>query len=676
MSVTRYGRPTVIGDWDEWTLTGTSKVTAVDALDPLTHDDDTSYLSVLTASTIKQQGFYVSTVKPMSAIVSVSVGCRFKISFAVGEVLNFYAKLNGTAGALVGINAIASGVYQTSTAALPRPGGGAWSVEDVKNPTLQLFIQNPSGNDGAIRVTSLWLHTVCEAVPVQLGQARDVGSRRLLAFRRETASLTPQVLAQLLDAELLDEVGVSHFALPLQDQLGAGLAAWQYVPHRLMRSDFNLDAMFVQPELKDVRNQLVQFWDVGRSKRTNGVSLDGIARVDPGCTRLWTRASRAWVPNPVDGLVHEVQDSEEKVDDVGMLFERAATNGLTRSSFISQLTGWTVTVAGGSSVTADASEPSIFEPGTTGYSAALNTGAAGTAATATSPNTSSYPAATKISVSVDYREAAAGVNLKVRIRRNVDGRFWNGAAWQVGSFDLTVTASTVNARAKWENIDVGAGATTITVQAALLAGGTNRIAFVKHVQVEDSPWATSRIVTDASTLTRAIDQLRVSNTTAARAWNRDRGTLLFRYRPAWTTAAPASSIFYLFDLTYDATNWFRVYYTTAGGSAATLTFEISRAGAVAAATIAATLATGVDYRLAARWTSSLGELGLVYKLSVYVDGVKGTDGDVSAFGLPIEADGELLIGIDVDVKYAADGNLFDIVHTQQVLTDAEISRGF
>lgn len=673
MAQTWIGRPLAIGNYDAWTLgAGATKPIAVDPGDPVVHDDDTTYISKANGAAASQQSFTLLPYRPLVAsIVSFSYGLRSKIAWAISaESLTVFARLNGVDGATSLATHGVSNAWTTFGAALARPGGGNWTVPDLLNPTLEICVGNPASVDGAVRVSSLWVSVSYEPVPAQNSKARDVGSRRLLAFRRESSRLTPIIRAEFLDAELLDEIGVAHYAHPLHNALGGGLQPWQRVPHRVMRSEFNLQAMTLGVELKDIRGQLLQLWDVGRSMKTSGPTLDGIARLDPGCTRTLTRASNAWVPSPSDGLVHQCRDGEEKIETNGMLFEQARTNGLTRSSFVSQLTGWTTTTG----VTADQAEPTIFEAGVSGYVAKIASNIVDRGPT--SPASSSYSANARISVSIDYREAEADTALKVRITRGVDGNFWNGSTWQAGGFSLAVTASMVDARAKFEDIDVGGNATTITVRPILINGAAGKTAYIKHVQVELGRWATSRIVTDAATVTRAIDSLKISNNSGRRCWNKDRGTVMFRYRRAWGANA-GSTTFYLFDLTYDASNWFRVYYSWTGGGAGTeLRFEARVAGNTYTASKAFTAAAATTYRLAVRWTSSSAELGLAaFTISVFVDGVKGTDAVASA--MPTETSPvDLYVGGDSGATLSADGNVFDIVHTQQVLTDAEISRGF
>lgn len=662
--------------YNTWTLgAGASKTAAVDPGNPVSHDDATSYISVTRTTSTRQAFTLLTAGRPdMAQVISVEAFCRWRNinNPTTAQELNIFARRNGTDGAnLVLDNNNGSFGNGDVQGTLPRPGGGSWTAADLLDPGLELgcYVSTWQGptNPNEVQVTSLYIIVTYEPVPAQISQVRERASFRLMAFRRETAHLTAVVRAKFLDLELLDDAALAHFGLPMHNALGIGAKDWKKPAFRLLRKAFDPGTMQLAIVAKDLRNQLVTFWDGGRSLKTSGATLDGIPRLDGGCTRLWTRSSKAWHVNPTDGRVHESRNDEERIDSIGMLFESSRTNGITRSSFISQLTGWGTTT-GVTAVSAESNSP-LFEAGITDYLAKIDSNPISPRGP-TSPASVSYSGGTKISVSVDYREGEADTALKVHIVRIVDGRYWDGSAWQVAQQDLAVTASTVNARAKWENIDVGASATTVTVRPVILAS-SSKTAYISHVQVEAGAWASTRIVTDASTVTRNYDQLKVSNNSGRRCWNAARGTLFLRYRRAWS-GAPTSP-FYLLDLTYDASNWFRLYFDM---NAKLLNFEMRVAGTTYTASKAFDPAANTTYRLAIRWCSSSGEMNLSpYAISVFIDGVKGTD--AIGTNTPTEASpSDLYIGGNSAASISADGNVFDIIHTQQVLRDDEVARGW
>jgi hypothetical protein len=364
-----------------------------------------------------------------------------------------------------------------------------------------------------------------------------------------------------------------------------------------------------------------------------------------------------------------MEGGEEKIGPEGMIFERASTNGFTRSSFISQLTGWTTTT-GVTAEPAAANQPR-FETGVTGWVAKIVSNAVADRGP-TSPASISYSGNTRISISLDYREGEADTGLKVRITRSVDGWYWNGTTWQAGAFDLTVPASMVNARALFEDIDVGVSATTVQARAVIpmVAGKT---AFVTHVQVEAQRWASAtRIVTDTATVTRVIDDLTISNESPKFCWNNPRGSGLAKYVRKWGNA-DTTELFYFFDVRYRASDRFSLFYRK---STQELVFKAERTGSPpASATVSWVPTRDVAERIGWRWVSNEGELGLApYTLSVFALGQKGTDA-TAADGLPEELDTDMHVGVDNTGANSADGVLSEIVLSQLVYTDSEMARG-
>lgn len=659
---------------------GANKAASVDPLNPIAHDDLTSYLQIFRTNTNKIS-FFLTGIRPeIASVLSVTLWSRWRNinNYNPAQTLNFFTRRLGTDSTDVVLTGGGDGVgnFTTLSVAMPTaPDGSPWAPLHVLDIGLELGMYPASWqalNPNEIDPTSAWLDVSYEPLPQQIGQARETASRRLWMFRRANPMLDTPAPLDFIDAETGDEVAVSDYGLPLHLALGAGSKRWQRPLFRKVKEQLDLNTFQYATTLKDIRAQLVTFMDMGRSLKTGGPTADGVARLDVGCTRLWTRASHAWVPDPSDGIVRELQDGQEKMGTDGMLFERASTLGLSRTSFISQLTGWGTTT----DVTAEPAVDNqpLFEPGVTSYVAKITSNAGGVRGP-TSSNSISYTANTIVSVSVDYREGESDTALKIRIARSFDGRFWDGSAWQVAAQDLAVTPTTGHGRAKFENIDVGANATRITVRPVILAVAA-KTAYVYHAQIEAQAWASeSRMVADsAASFARPIDVLTISNNTGVRCWPNAVGSGLFEYVPKWNiSAARSTDLFYFFDLVYDANNRFRLYYRQ---NTAELVFEVKRAGVAIEAVKSWTPTRDVATLLGYRWTSIEGEHNLAaYTASVFVAGVKGTDA-VSAGGMPIEASpSSMYIGADSTGTWSADGVQRYIVKTQQALLDAEMGRG-
>lgn len=686
MPLTAILRPTVVATYDSgnWiNQGGPNKAASLDPGNPIAHDDLTTYLQIFTGFN-NRISFFLTGIRPaFASIASVTGFCRWRNinNYNPNQQLNLFTRRLAADSANLVLTGGGDGVgnFTTLSGAIPRSNGGPWTPTDIADGALELGMyvsQWQLVNPNEINATSLWIEVVGEPVAQQISQAREIESRFVWNFHRANPMSEGSLPLAMLDAELLDEVAVTDIDLPYQHAVGEGSERWRRGLFRHRAETVNLENLSMSGTLEDIRAKCVTFVDLGRSLTTGGPTADGVLRLDSGNTRLWTRPSKAWVPDPSDGLIRELQDGWEKMGREGMLFERASTNGLTRSTFISQLTGWTVTgdKVNGSDITADITE-SAFEPGVTGFCMKLLAGNPHAAdLAAMSPVTGTYGANARISISVDYRAGVSDANLFIRIIRNADGWYWNGTAWQSGVFNHPLPAVDLTPqRAFFEDIDVGSSGARVKVQPVLLSGGTaSRYGFIYDVLIEEQRWCSeSRIVTDAATYTRAIDSLKISNSAPLRCLNNPHGSVLYEYIRKWGAAA-TNDLFYFFDLPYDANNGRRFYYRN---STSELVYELKVAGQVFEAKKLYTPPRNGVSLLGYRWTSSEGELGLApYTASVFAQGEKGDDVVVTP-GMPIEADSYMYIGGDSAAAWSADGVMRRIRISQLVYTDAEMARG-
>jgi hypothetical protein len=207
----------------------------------------------------------------------------------------------------------------------------------------------------------------------------------------------------------------------------------------------------------------------------------------------------------------------------------------------------------------------------------------------------------------------------------------------------------------------------VRIKAKTAAGQRNHL---YDALLVDKPWPTSRIVSAQGLVyTREADLLSFSNNSGARYWPNLHGTFVVgQLIPLWSSADISGYTMSLLWLQHDSNNWVHIYYDGTNGR---WVFERKVAGTVYQATKTHTMTAGTAFRLAFRWTSGEGELGLAtFTQSVFVDGVKGTD--VSSGAAPTEAAsatayyGKDPDRVDAFVKYR--------LLTPQVLSDTEIAR--
>ena len=574
-----------------------------------------------------------------------------------------------------------SGILETSQSFTTKPGGGVFTVFDVN--ALEIG-GNFNWSSAPSRLLDIWAIVTYNPIPANLERVRVIGTQRLMLRRRPRSIVKVTGPLRLLDAELLDLLPWSHRNGPHEDGEGWGVKTWQRRPSRLLQSTLDLNTLTVSVSAQDWRDQFITLYDEGRSLVSSSSFANGVARMYVG-TRTYERDSKAWVEDPSDDTVRELGYDVEILSGgefPGQLIESTSTNMLTRSSFVSGETGLTIADGvNGSDVALDSGDL-LFDTSVTPTTIRLTAGTPHTTEDSVSwPATASIPANTICRLSVDHKDDS-GVALAWRMFRGVDSRFWNDTTetWDVGAVTNTMTMSTTKERWLSKRFDVGSSATTVAMGIAQTAGGTaGRINHVYHVQLEKLAWATSRIVTDSASVTRADASLSYSQTTSALAnWPHTRGTVTFDFIPEWDRddlmagGMSGGVAAHFFVLPYSGSNdIFHIFFDAITGY---LNFVIGSGGVnYGAVHYDWNPVRGQTYKIAARWTSSEGELGLApLTASVFVDGVKGASEGVFVSPTAVYPS-TLYVGSNV-TTYTPNGAMRRIRITQQVLTDEEIAR--
>jgi hypothetical protein len=213
--------------------------------------------------------------------------------------------------------------------------------------------------------------------------------------------------------------------------------------------------------------------------------------------------------------------------------------------------------------------------------------------------------------------------------------------------------------------DAGASPGTLTVR--VVAGSD--AAWVQHVQLENLPWASSRIVTGDDPATRAADRLAVSNDSSARCLNVDHGTARLVWAPLFDSDAVPGYTMRLLYLAFDPSNILTVVFD---GTAEAFYFTRTVGGALTATSVAASFSRGDEVAVVARWTGERGELGLdPFTADVFVNGTKGSS--VAASG-PLSEGASATVELGSGASAWAEGAIRTVLLTPQVLTDGECGR--
>jgi hypothetical protein len=585
----------------------------------------------------------------------------------------------------------------TGRGATTQPGtfaldGGAFTNVDV----AELFVFNSDLSTPNKLLMNDYLNAkYFNVVPTQNDKVRDVLSRRLWLLRRPNGIYEATVPLWMLDADILDRISIESRTGPDPSGQGWGGKKWQRRAFSIQRMDFNPGDMSVKLQLLDRRPLDISLWDNGMSNVSGLASIDagrenGVARIDMGNTRTYSRASKAWVVNPADETsCVEVVTSRPAIDFDGELFESAATNLLLRSSFVSGTTGLTIggTGSNGSSIATDSTDK-FFN---------TETGATSLKFTAGNPTMAGnlyvqFPAATvtanqKVVLSIDHK-TDSGEALAYSLLRFSDGKVWDNdtATWVVAKDNALSTSTSRNPANRYVSkvIDVGASNTVLVLFVFLTAAGTaGRVSHLYHVQLEANLLASSRIITDASTYTRADTTLSYASDTGSELINPNGvGTFYCEFIPNWNEAdllgrTPSSKrVWGIYGLNGGTgSDWCGLFYDGYWGNFLFF-YWVGGAGYYAYfdTSTVTPLVRGEPHTLACRWTSpSGGELGLAAgTLDVFVDGIKGVSGVRPAltYALPSTLD----IGhMRSDAGYRFDGIIRNRRFYPYALTDEEIA---
>jgi hypothetical protein len=667
------------------TLVGAA--TAHEACDPgddLDHDDNTSYCAEGSGSLNEQLGFKIDPTfsESMAAITSVVFWVRLGEIVANGGSNNFTMTVGlGGSTSTSGTKVItAEDTYENHSYDVTdlRPGGDDWTEEDFRDSTFLFYWGNTAASSCAVRITSEWVVVTYIPSSAKVEASRRIASR-MLRLRREPLRFRSVDVKErrFLHREIGDVIGASHFAIPHASRTGAesGVKDWQRTPHILMGVDLDLNNIIPKMKLLDGAGFWLGLWDVAKSDLNASSQRDGIAALDSGLDRTFLRDSPAWVEDPGDGRIVQILSHDEKNAADGMLIEKSATNNLLGSNFSEGYsTRWSAQGTGvNGSAVADDSTDLFWDTDETGYSCKITAGdPLGGTAVAIYQTSASFAANSVITASIRHKDDS-GYGARILILRSTDGFYYSKATgWQVGYTSTLLTVRSAAERDQINNIDIGGSAATITIYIAAQenAGQVNHI---YDVQIENSPFATSIIKTTSATVTRSDDELYFSDKVSARAIYPTRHSGYIRIIPLWSTADLQSgdkkTIFYI---QYDANDELHFYYDEASGA---FKYERTVGGVTAAASKTTTVTKGTEYELAFRATSGSGELNLSnYTLSVFVDGVKGTD-DQSAAPTGHESQAAIIhIGrtaADTDMMDAAFSHLYT---TPLVLTDEAIAR--
>lgn len=505
--------------------------------------------------------------------------------------------------------------------------GVAWTQSDLNSimaPLMAGLYWDPGTTVGKkIRYTQMFVKVNCSTATGSPPPTVNVLSRRANRYRRAPMTFACDAPLKFIDLELGSDLPVER------RDMGWTADVWSRRLHRVRGLRVMPGQKRVRLDLEDVQPQLSTFWCWGPSLvgvDGGAVGGDGMALLTHGGDVTTTRGSVKNVDAPAGigvqsaGPVVQIQSNALPSERHGMLLERAMTNELKRSSFVSGTTGLTISAGSGSAAASTTLADQLFADSTvTANVLLLTAGSPHATETRVTWPTFTVSPGDVITISIDRKGSSttAGDGLSWRMTRASDGYYYNDSgsgAWQAGAADNALSETTSWARAVSNDLLPynGKGSDTLTFSVSLPSGGTaSRTVHVGHVQIEKSRWASSRIVTDAATATRSADNWSIENdqsdgSTTYYTLPNTRGTFVCKWQPLFTEAdLAASQKHYLYRLSYDASNRLALWYEQGVGHK----LEVVAGGSTYTATVASPTATrGTSMDVAVRWGSSVAEL--------------------------------------------------------------------
>jgi len=681
--------------YNTWTANTGTKAAAVDPLNPVVHDDDTTYITRSSPDTPRNQGFTLGARPQIQTLSTVKafVRGRSNNNYSASQQLNVFARRQGVDGSALVLTGLgtALGAYTEGNGTLPRPGGGTWTITDIMDSTFELVVGISAWAGGVTeyRVTSAWIEIGFVGVPQKTGQVILRLSREVRMYRKGVGLF--EIVGpsdKVCDPELLDFFQVSHRMMPAADGNGAGVKTWRRSLFVATRAEIDPVTDLGRVLAYDPRSFLTTFFESGHTNKSANAFGDGVMRLDAGCTRSYKRDSKAWIESN-DGYVDELGDDLYPYDRLGLLSENYSENNIRRSSFVSGTTGLTMVNANGGGQGTVVVDTAVLKFRSTITPNSIRITALGSPQASDlgfTINTETIPANTVGSISLDYQNTSGGT-LEFQITRNVDGWYYNPStqAWQAGVSTITLPVvpdwHEPGKRYMLENVDVGGSSTGLVFHLIQLNGATagGQMDNVAHMQFEPTPWVTSRIVTNGASVSRALQSLQVSNDDGKRAWFGQHGTAYIKLFSEFSAATmnAASGLPNYLTLVHpdDVGNYWKLFYNGVIGSRLDLEVKAGGGSPVVAHAPFSPVAWDQDgVWITIRWTSDQGELDLLpYTVSVFVDGIKGTDVTLPG-GLPTDAATSTLYIGGNDVDWAANAAMRGIWFTPRVHSDEEILR--
>lgn len=456
-------------------------------------------------------------------------------------------------------------------------------------------------------------------------------------------------------------IWLAHRRFPAPDGLGSGEDAGRRAPLIVLQKTPRVTLRQWRELVEDPVPYACTYWCPATTDIGSDVNNRGIARFDRGGGETHVRAQTGYVRRPPDGLwTSRLSNTPRYFQTYGLAVCGGgqvwhANNTFSQGTFPT-ITGWTLLDPGAGAITESTSDI-LFDLLGLKRSLVLTSGPTPATDYVAVHRTEAVEANRHIRLFIKYKTTGSGANRpRVRVSRSIDAWEWNGTAWAAPADQWRLPDNmgiagrgpdSPGTRVEYwgENIPVGSTATNVTVYFGKSDGASvvttlYAAGFAKSASGIAQTFARDFIVTTSAELTQVADRPAINNDPGFRVLNGLRATINFElvpmfddadlvvgsrkslYQGAWdadgTGGAPLQHFagYYIKD---DATTSRMVFVgRIVGGN--TWTAQVTLSGNQRAQYLR-------PMKVAFRWTSDLGELGLpIRTLTVFVDGRSGHSG--------------------------------------------------
>ena len=604
---------------------------------PINHDENISYVSIGSGGSASLVSFGSDNAFPQSSLITkVEVVARRYLTSGTPPTATWRSMIRYSTTDYYSSTYSITGSYADYS--YDFISARTWADSDLRDASFEWGIEHKF-NGESNNCTSLYVVVGYIPSDVFISGFREIFSRKLRRSRTPEETYTAAVPLEFLATEILDTLSISHEALPRAATMLENIEA-----HQLMEDwtrqyalcvgqRVNLNDLTMAIDWENQEPTHAAIWSTDVLPGAVADTLDGLAQFDMGSLHAFARAQVAHIQQK-DERIATVEAGLPKMNHLGYLADESRTNLVKNSNFQDGFDSiYTQTLNSG---TIENDTSVLFFSNEVSFPQSCHI-VMGTDVTYQTQGSMSVTSTDEFrTVAIYHKDGAGAQVMSWRLQRASDSYYWDDTdeAWEVASVWNTLSNSTEITR-DVSNPIICDVSTTWTLDFGVATGLQNDEVWVGQVDCTEGPYVVAPIITDDSaTVTMPEDDRTIvldatGDAAVRQQWPAARGTVRMTLEIENATARMQDG------------DYLTLMYGQVGSSgndfdamvlrkeAATnpqLLFGRKRNGVAAVIAVKEVdLDRGDVVEVAARWTGA-GELELEdYTLSVFVDGVKGTD---------------------------------------------------